>query len=289
MSNTPAQTGGPVADYLQAVADVAKLAGDFALSYYGTTIAVETKANGSPVTVADRGAEQLAREWIAQRFPDDGILGEELPTLRPDARRRWIIDPIDGTKTFIRSVPLWGTLVAVTEGDTVLAGCAYFPAVRELLVAAPGAGCYWNGVRCHVSTVDRIASATVLTTDDGFLDRPARGAAWRSLASQAAVARTWGDCYGYLLVATGRAEVMADDVVAPWDAAALQPIVTEAGGIFTDWHGRPTAFGGDIIATNAVLAYEARRQLGVPQPTVPTMHGVARAPASHTSSHTERT
>lgn len=248
-------------NYINAVAEVATLAGDFAMSHYGTTVDVDLKSDGSPVTIADRGAEERARAWIEQRFPADGILGEEFGVVRPDAARRWIIDPIDGTKSFVRRVPLWGTLVAVTEGDIVLAGCAYFPALGETVVAATGSGCFWNGSRCAVSACGDIASATVLATDDTFVEHEARGDAWRRLASDAAVARTWGDCYGYLLIATGRAEVMIDDVVSPWDSAALYPIITEAGGVFTDWRGRDTAFGGDIIATNSALAVPVRKVL----------------------------
>ncbi|HEV2641710.1 MAG TPA: histidinol-phosphatase [Candidatus Elarobacter sp.] len=249
------------APYFDAVAEVAKLAGDFAMSHYGRELMVDVKSDGSPVTVADRGAEERARAWIERNFPDDGILGEEFGDVRPDARRRWIIDPIDGTKSFVRTVPLWGTLIAVTEGESVLAGCAYFPALGETVVAAPGAGCFWNGARCSVSTVDRLEAATIVVTDDRFPEREARGVAWHRLVADAAVVRTWGDCYGYLLLATGRADVMLDDVVSPWDAAALYPIITEAGGVFTDWRGRATAFGGDVIATNAALAEGVRNIL----------------------------
>ena len=246
---------------MQAVAEVARTAGTRALSHYRRELAVETKGDGSPVTVADREAELVAREWIERRFPADGILGEEMGDSRPDARRRWMVDPIDGTKSFLRGVPLWGTLVAVVEGENVLAGAACFPATGELVAAASGCGCWADGVRARVSTVATIDAATLLTTDDRFPDRPERRARWREVAAKAAVARTWGDCYGYLLVATGRAEVMADDVVSPWDAAALLPIITEAGGVFTDWAGRVTAFGGSIIASNAALAADVRGAL----------------------------
>jgi histidinol phosphatase-like enzyme (inositol monophosphatase family) len=228
------------------------------MRHFHRPLEVERKTDGSPVTIADREAEAAAREWIERHFPADGILGEELGLERPDAPRRWILDPIDGTRSFIRGVPLWGSLVAVTEGHDVLAGAAFFPAVDELLVAARGCGCWWNGRSCQVSTVRDLANATVLATDDRFPDRRARRDAWDQLASRAAVARTWGDCYGYLLVATGRAEVMVDDIVSAWDAAAILPIIDEAGGVLTDWTGTPTAFGGDVIATNGVLATAVR-------------------------------
>jgi histidinol phosphatase-like enzyme (inositol monophosphatase family) len=244
--------------YLNAVAEVAKLAGDFAMSHYGRDLTVDVKQDGSPVTIADRGAEMCARAWIEKRFPHDGILGEEFGDVRPDAKRRWVLDPIDGTKSFVRRVPLWGTLIAVAEGESILAGCAYFPAVNEAVVAAVGEGCFWNGAACRVSSQAAIDQATVLITDDQFIGRPDRASSWQRLASQAGIVRTWGDCYGYLLLATGRADVMIDDIVAPWDAAALYPIITEAGGLFTDWHGSPTAFGGDVIATNAALAQSVR-------------------------------
>lgn len=250
---------------MQAASELARLTGEAALRYYGGTMDVETKGDGSPVTIADRTAETVARDWLAVRFPRDGILGEETGVSQADARRRWIIDPIDGTRTFVRRVPLWGTLVAVAEGETVLAGAAFFPAVGEMLAAAPGHGCWWNDVRCRVSDVDEISAATVLSTDDRFRGDETRIRNWQALAARSSVVRTWGDCYGYLLVATGRAEAMMDDVVSPWDTAALSPIISEAGGVFTDWNGESTAFGKDAIATNARLAQEIRDVLGVPR------------------------
>ena len=242
-------------------ADLARLTGDIALSYYRSNIAVEIKVDGSPVTIADRAAETAARDWVRRHFPEDGLLGEEFGEERPGAGRRWIIDPIDGTKAFIRGTPLWGSLVALCEGDRVLAGAAYFPAVGEMLAAAPGAGCWWNESRCAVSTVSDLSAATVLTTDPTFRERPQYRDGWERISSAARVSRTWGDCFGYLLVATGRAEVMLDPVMNPWDAAALQPIIEEAGGRFTDWTGSTTAFGGSVVATNGALAGAVREML----------------------------
>jgi histidinol-phosphatase len=204
---------------------------------------------------------------VQSRFPQDGILGEELGEERPGALRRWIIDPIDGTKSFVRGAPLWGSLVALCEGERVLAGAAYFPAVDELVAAAPGAGCWWNGSRCRVSSVSVLAEATVLTTDERFPERPDRAAGWQALSHAASVSRTWGDCFGYLLVATGRAEAMCDGMMSVWDAAALQPIIEEAGGVFTDWLGAPTAFGGSAVATNRLLADDVRALLAPSNPS----------------------
>jgi histidinol-phosphatase len=247
-------------------ADLARLTGDIALRHYRSNLVVEIKADGSPVTAADRAAEQAAREWVVRYFPEDGILGEEFGEVRAGARRRWVIDPIDGTKSFVRGTPLWGSLVALCEGDTVLAGAAYFPAIGELIAAAPNTGCWWNGSRCAVSSVASLERATVLTTDERFQERPTRRAGWERLSSSAAVSRTWGDCFGYLLVATGRAEVMCDPVMSPWDSAALHPIIREAGGVFTDWDGRDTALGGSAIATNLLLAATVRERLMDPSP-----------------------
>jgi histidinol-phosphatase len=250
-----------VGSYMDAVAEVATIAGDIALEYYGASPAISIKSDGSPVSVADISAEQAAREWIELRFPEDGIMGEELSSVRERAARRWIIDPIDGTYTFLQSVPLWGTLVAVAEGDTVIAGAAHFPALDEILVAARGEGCWWNGSRAAVSTVANLAEARLVTTDARFLRDEARRKRWTRLQNGARTMRTWGDCYGYLLVATGRADIMVDDVISDWDGAAFMPIITEAGGEFTDWRGRATAFGGDAIATNAKLGTIVREIL----------------------------
>jgi histidinol-phosphatase len=246
---------------LQEVSDLARVVGDAALARFKSGLTVETKPDGSPVTDADRGAEMVAREWIERHFPKDGIIGEEHGVVRPEARRLWIIDPIDGTKAFVRGVPLWATLIAVAEQDAVLAGAVYCPAAGEMVVAARGEGAWSDGTRCQVSPVNVLSKATVVTSDDRFFDRPDRAARWGALAAAASVARTWGDGFGYVLVATGRAEVMADSTMQVWDAAAPYVVVTEAGGAFTDWTGRSTAFGGGGIATNLALADVVRAAL----------------------------
>jgi len=248
-------------DLMQAVAELAEIAGANAMEYYRSDVATDLKSDGSPVTIADRSSERLVREWIERRFPSDGILGEEYGIVREDAKRSWIIDPIDGTKSFVRGIPFWGSLVAVVEGEDVLAGAVSFPALGEKLVAAPGEGCWWNDSRATVSTVNDLAAATVLTSEAAFKDNDARFRGWLALANGAAVSRTWGDCVGYLLVATGRAEVMVDAVVSAWDVAPLLPAIVEAGGVFTDWTGKATVFGKSAIATNTALAETARRIL----------------------------
>lgn len=243
---------------LTAAESLARHIGSVALRHYKSVLTVETKADGSPVTIADREAEQAARDWLAAHFPEDGILGEELGEVEGRSGRKWVIDPIDGTKSFVRGVPLWGALVALVQDQKVLAGAAYYPAVEELVVAAPGAGCWWNGSRAHVSRTSTLAGATVLITDERNFRTAAQRDGWRTLIGEASVARGWGDCYGYLLVATGRAEAMVDPIVNPWDAACFLPIIEEAGGVFTDLHGEHTPFAGSAIATNAALARDIR-------------------------------
>ncbi len=240
---------------MHAAHEVAGVAAAFALRHFRAGVAVELKGDGSPVTLADRGAEAEARAWIRARFPDDAVLGEELGDTPGRSGRKWLVDPIDGTKSFVRGVPLWGSLIAVMEGDEVLAGAACYPAVGESLAAANACGCWHDGVRARVSDIARLEDATVLTTDDRGLS------AWPGFAQRAAVSRTWGDCFGYLLVATGRAEVMVDAELNPWDSACLLPIIREAGGVFTDLAGVVTAVGAHAIATNANLAREARQIL----------------------------
>ncbi len=246
---------------MEAALEVARIASLVAMRYYKKTLDVEIKHDGSPVTLADRAAEQLAREWIHARFPADGILGEEFGETPGSNGRRWILDPIDGTKSFVRGVPLWGTCVAVVEGDDVVAGAAAYPAVEEHIAAAPGEGCWHNDARCRVSAVGSLADATILCTDYRDFPSPARHTGWDRLSAASGISRGWGDCYGYMLVATGRAEVMVDPVLNLWDVPPFLPIIEEAGGVFTGWNGARSAFAGDAIATNAKLAKTVREIL----------------------------
>lgn len=249
---------------LELLGDLARVCGDVALSHFRKGVTVERKADGSEVTVADREAERAARDWIRKRFPEDGILGEEFGHEGLDRSRRWIIDPIDGTRTFVRGVPLWGSLIAVEEDGVVVGGAVNCAAIGDLVVAYRGDGCWHNGSRTGVSSKSSIAEATILVTDARFRANPHRVPRWQSLGDRAAVVRTWGDCYGYVLVATGRAELMVDDRLGPWDVAPMIPIIEEAGGVITDWRGR-RGIGPDAIATNAALADEFRALLGVPE------------------------
>jgi histidinol phosphatase-like enzyme (inositol monophosphatase family) len=239
----------------------AKAAGAITLKHFGGIMASETKGDGTPVTVADRAAEALLREHIGQRYPGHGILGEEYGEEHPGAYVRWILDPIDGTKSFVRGVPLYGVLIGIEIGGEPAVGVAHFPALGETVAAAIGEGCYWNGSPARVSTESRLEAGAVLTTDPKeLLDGPmAEGL--RDLTSRSALARAWGDCYGHILVATGRAEVMVDPILSPWDAAPFIPILSEAGGRFTDKDGVAGAHGGSGISTNGILHEEVLRIL----------------------------
>lgn len=235
--------------------DAAWQAGRITLGYFQTGLAAERKADNSPVTVADRLAEQKLRELIATYWPDHALIGEEYGHQpgRAGSDYTWIIDPIDGTKAFISGVPFYGVLLALVKGQQPLLGVSYFPALGDMIYAARGDGCFWNGRTAHVSTVARLADAVLLASDLNTFAQFNRQAAFQRLIDATYFQRTWGDAYGYALVATGRAEVMLDPVMAIWDCGPLQVILEEAGGTFTDWRGTPTIFGGEAVATNGAL------------------------------------
>jgi len=236
---------------------IAREAGEVALGYFQKRIAIETKADQSPVTVADRESERLLRRRIEERFPDHGICGEEFGAVREASPYRWMLDPVDGTESFIRGVPFWGVMAGLElEGEPVL-GVIHFPALRETLWGWRGGGAWCQRsdrtVRAQVSEVARLEQAALLMTDvRGF--RPAGlEPALERLRARTKMERTWGDCYGHALVATGRAEIMLDPILSEWDACSLLPILEEAGGHFTDWRGRRTSCGGNGLSTNALL------------------------------------
>jgi histidinol-phosphatase len=223
-------------------------------------LAVELKSDRSPVTIADRQAEQLLRERISAAFPHDAILGEEFGEQSGTSGLRWIVDPIDGTKSFIRGVPLYGTLVGVERDGAPVLGVIYIPALEECAYALRGQGAWYQRrgdlpQRTQVSRSSSLSEA-LLCASDTRMTTPSRQDAYTRLQQAVRTSRTWGDCYGYLLVATGRAEVMIDPIMNIWDAAAVEPIVCEAGGKFTDWQGQPTIHGFEGIATNGLVHAE---------------------------------
>jgi histidinol phosphatase-like enzyme (inositol monophosphatase family) len=235
-------------------------AGRLTLAHFQTGVAVERKADRSVVTIADRSAEQLIRRRIASRFPDHAVVGEEFGADAAPASCTWFVDPIDGTSSFVRGVPLFGVLMGLVRDGEPLVGVCYLPALEEMVAAARGLGCRWNGRVARVSDVRTLSEACVLGTDAWHVRRRL-GDGWEALQRDSAMQRGWGDCYGHCLVATGRADVMLDPRMNPWDCAALVPILQEAGGRFTDWRGRAVFDGGDAVSTNGHLHDEILSRL----------------------------
>ncbi len=240
--------------FLEFALDAAWQAGRITLSYFQAGVTAERKADNTPVTIADRQAEQKLRELIGQYWPTHGILGEEYGrSPAQNSPYTWILDPIDGTKSFVSGVPLYATLLALTDGEQALLGVAHFPALAETVYAVRGGGCYWNGRRARTSPVNKLQDAVLLASTSNFTPYPTKNLAWQQLTEATYIQRTWGDAYGYALVATGRAEIMVDPIVALWDCAPMQVILEEAGGSFTDWQGNPTIHAAEGMATNGPL------------------------------------
>jgi histidinol-phosphatase len=235
---------------------LARGAGDITLKYFRKQPETSTKSDGSYVTIADREAESYLRRQIAEAFPDDGILGEEEGELEGRSGRRWILDPIDGTFAFVHGVPLYGVLIALEIENEISVGVVNIPALGELVSAATGCGCLLNGEPTYVSATAKLDEALLLCTSFKMAEQYGFGPAMERLQKRARTSRTWGDCYGYVLVATGRADVMLDPVMNLWDCAPLLPIMEEAGGTFTDWRGVGIVDGGNSVATNGLLFEE---------------------------------
>jgi len=217
------------------------------------------KPDDSPVTPFDRASESEIRRVIRRSFPTHTIVGEEGGVDAGDPRVRWIIDPIDGTKSFIHGVPLYCVQVAVEVEGVPSVGVIHMPALGESVEAAVGLGCRWNGRTARVSTVDRLAEATIVTTSVRALE--SEGVSFRKIYSATRTQRGWGDGYAYALVATGRAEAAVDNGLHLWDTAPLLPILEEAGGRLTDWKGVRTVESTNCIGSNGRLHEEVRKLL----------------------------
>ena len=237
-------------ELLDTAVTLARQAGELTLQYFRRNdLAVDRKGDGTPVTVADREAERLIRDELEARFPDDAILGEEEPEKPGTSGRRWIIDPIDGTKAFTHGVPLYTNLLAMEDADGISVGVINVPALGETVYAGRGLGCFANGAPCSVN--DRAGLGDAYLTSSGL-------SPWdddcllRAKAARLNL-RTWGDGYGYVLVATGRVEAMFDPRAELYDLAPMPVIIDEAGGRFTDLSGASTPDGGSGLATNGVI------------------------------------
>jgi histidinol-phosphatase len=236
----------------------AQEAGRLTLAHFQSDLAVDLKDDASPVTVADRAAETRIRERIEAAYPGHTLLGEEFgeSVSRTGASHRWLIDPIDGTRAFVRGVPLYAVLLALEVDGRIELGVVDLPALGETVWAARGEGCYWNGRRCFVRRTSSLAEAVVAFTGAASFARHGREAAWRRLQEATSYQAGWSDAYGHALVATGRLELMLDPVMNAWDCAPFPVILEEAGGYFGTWSGERTIYGGEALSTTSSLLSE---------------------------------
>lgn len=224
-------------------------AGRITLGIFNNAIKPELKTDKSPVTIADKAAENFIREAVTKQFPSHAILGEEFGlTGNTSSSHRWIIDPIDGTKSFMRGVPLYGVLIGLEIDGIIEVGAAYYPGTDEMLSAYTGGGAWWNGRRSFTSQKSNLADAYVCYTNVLNMKVQSRSREWESLAEEVYTVRGWGDAYGHLLVSTGRAEVMLDPIMNVWDCGPFPVILKEANGYFGSWDGREGHLYGEAIS-----------------------------------------
>ena len=261
VSSPAGSTAAPPVDraLLDFAVDVAREAGESTRRWFQSRdLAVDSKADGTPVTAADRHAERLVRERIGDRFPDDGVLGEEEPETEGTSGRRWIVDPIDGTKAFTHGVPLYSTLLALDDEHGPAVGVIVLPALGQAVYAGRGLGAWCDGEPARVSATPSLDGA--LLTTSSYSHWPE--ADLLGVKRAGCEMRTWGDGYGYALVATGRVEAMVDHVVEVYDVAPMPVILAEAGGRFTGLAGASGAAWGSGVATNGVVHDELLTVLG---------------------------
>jgi histidinol-phosphatase len=240
--------------YLEFATETAYLAGRATMGYFQAGVRAEYKEDDTPVTAADRMAEEIIRRRIEKAYPEAAIVGEEYGIQgSAGAALRWYVDPIDGTKSFVHGVPLFAVLIGLEIEGKVEVGAAYFPALGEMVAAASGLGCWWNGRRARVSAEQSLDRAVVTFTDPAGFARQGKHAAWERIQQACYYRAGWSDSYGYLLVATGRAELTIDPVMNDWDCGPFPPILAEAGGYFGDWQGKTTIHAGEALATTQTL------------------------------------
>lgn len=240
----------------KAAIDIAKKGGEHTLNYFREEIEVMRKGDNSPVTIADREAEELMRDEISELFPGHGIIGEEHGSINTNSSVQWILDPIDGTKSFVHGVPLYTTLLGVLYNKEPVVGIIYAPALEELCEAAKGKGARLNGKACSVRPCTGLSDATFLSTDATTSSEFGFGDEFETLLRKTRINRTWGDAYGHMMVATGRADLMFDPILNIWDAAPLLTVLQEAGGVFCDVSGNETIETGNGISCSKQLLAE---------------------------------
>jgi histidinol-phosphatase len=241
--------------------EAAQQAGQVAFRYFDAALTVEWKQDLSPVTVADREAESLLRTRLLGKFPHDGFLGEESGDTPGASGYRWIVDPVDGTRNFVRGIPIWATLVALEyQGEPIL-GVANVPAMKQTYRAIRGDGAYRDNRRLSVSKIASLAESIMFYSSISWFIKAGRQEVFLDLAARTQRQRGFGDFYGFLLVAQGSGELMIEHGVHVWDIAAMKPIIEEAGGRLTDWDGQPNIHRPDVIASNGLLHDEVLRLL----------------------------
>ena len=246
--------------YLDFAVETAYQAGRMTLGYFQSGIQPDFKADDTPVTVADRKTEEFIRAKIEARYPRHAIVGEEYGTKDVDgADHRWFVDPIDGTKSFVRGVPLYGTLLGLEIEGVVEVGVACFPALDEMVYAATGGGCFWNGRRAQVAATETLSRSFVSCTDVAMFEKYGRMEVWRRIQAATYYRVGWPDAYGHALVATGRLELMLDPIMSPWDCGPFPVILREAGGFFGDWSGNETIYAKAALSTSRALLPEVLR------------------------------
>lgn len=217
--------------------------------YFRTSIDVENKADLSPVTIADKLAEEKMRELITREFPTHGIIGEEFGSQNPDAEYIWVLDPIDGTKSFISGALSFGTLIALLRNGKPIFGVINHPILNEFLIG-DNKNSFLNGSKVHIRKCSKLSDATLLTTDHLNIGKYKNQKRFNELTNKVKLYRNWGDCYGYYLLATGYADIMIDPIMSVWDSMALIPIINGAGGMITDYNGNDPELGNSIVASN---------------------------------------
>lgn len=246
---------------LELALEIAVEAGNLTLKYFRQrSLKVEKKRDKSPVTEADKRAEKLIRTRLMKAFAKDGFLGEESGEKPSKSGRRWVVDPIDGTKSFIHGVPLYGNMIGLEAGGEVVVGVVNFPALNQIFYAEHGGGAFCNFQRLSASNVKRFDDALLCATSEDYIFGTSTSPL-DSLRGKTNLFRTWGDCYGHCLVASGNADIMIDPKMNPWDIAALLPIVTEAGGVCFDCNGKPASiFGNGLVSANRPIGEALLKQ-----------------------------
>ncbi len=240
--------------------ELARASGEVIMTYFRSDISVETKADNSPVTIADRQAEEIMREMIMKAFPTHGIIGEEFGNHNEDAEYQWVLDPIDGTKSFISGTFLFGSLIGLMRNGQPIVGAIHHPATSHLLIG-DGEAARLNDEVVRVRETRQLRDAVMLYTDFIHVGQYQNGIAFQQLMGRTNYNRTWGDCHGYFLLATGYADIMLDPIMHLWDIVALIPIIEGAGGVITAWNGGPPLSGNGIIASNRHLHSQVLRVL----------------------------